>query len=84
MNAASTGPVAQSPQAERPATAFQMHRINMLECVRRVAPGEGETISFAEADALLAEAARQGLWTPTRPSTASGTAEAIVNRPHFA
>ena len=55
-----------SPAAERPATAFQMHRINMLEVLRRVAPGEGETISFAEADKLLAETARQGLWIPRR------------------
>ena len=55
-----------SPAAERPATAFQMHRINHARCLRRVAPGEGETISFAEADALLAETARQGLWTPRR------------------
>ena len=50
----------------RPATAFQLHRLNMLACVRIVQPGDGETLSFAVADALLAETARQGLWTPRR------------------
>jgi hypothetical protein len=55
-----------SPAAERPATVFQLHRLNLLECLRRVAPGEGDTLTFAEADALLEETARRGLWTPRR------------------
>ena len=62
-----------SPAAERPATAHQMHRINMLECVRIVAPGDGNTLSFTEADALLAETARRGLWVPKRPLEATNT-----------
>jgi hypothetical protein len=53
--------------APRPATPRQTYQLNMIKCMRKVEPGDGDILTFAEADALLAETARQGLWTPRRP-----------------
>lgn len=52
----------------RPATAFQVDRLSKLAALQLVAPGEGEPIDWATADAVLRDAATAGLWTPKKPS----------------
>ncbi len=64
--AAASTPAAPKPK-ERVATPAQLYRLNQLGYLKLVPTGEGRPIPFSTADALLAETAARGLWTPRHP-----------------
>ena len=56
-----------SAQKQRPATLAQVYRLNRLKALRLVEPGEGHEIAHETADRVLAQAQKDGLWTPKHP-----------------
>jgi len=53
----------------RPATIPQLYRLNQLNCLKLMPISEGDQINFTDADKILADAEREGLWTPKHPRT---------------
>lgn len=52
---------------ERVATPAQLYRLNQFGYLQLVPNGEGQPVPFSKADAILAETAERGLWTPKSP-----------------